>query len=267
MKNHGVIAGKLPNDWIAGAIPWENRNPSGNWYPYLVVGEKQYFSDFDTMACVSFATNNAMEIQIKHQTGVEKNFSDRYLAKMSDTMHTGNYVSKVLDTWRKVGAVDETLWPKPPEPATWDGYYAPIPLSIQNEGAKALELYNVQYEYIPEHDAASVKHHLQHAPLLITIPGHEITGIVIDSDDTTLTILDDYIYNVDPTQPFVRKIKLADVTDIYKAVLTVKPMGQFKTQNYKGELRLVLQADSEATWEALCKVYGVDPKKITEVIN
>lgn len=42
---------------------------------------------------------------------------------------------------------------------------------------------------------------------------------------------------------------------------------QFKTQNYKGELRIVLQADSMETWEALCKVYGLDPKKIDEVIN
>jgi hypothetical protein len=36
-------------------------------------------------------------------------------------------------------------------------------------------------------------------------------------------------------------------------------MPQFKTQNYKGELRIVLQADDDTTWQALCKVYGLDP--------
>jgi hypothetical protein len=49
------------------------------------------------------------------------------------------------------------------------------------------------------------------------------------------------------------------------SISLTKPM-QFKTQNYKGELRIVLQADSEQTWEALCKVYGVDPKTINEII-
>lgn len=44
-------------------------------------------------------------------------------------------------------------------------------------------------------------------------------------------------------------------------------MQQFKTQNYKGELRVVLQADSMETWKALCRVYGLDPNKIDEEIN
>lgn len=53
----------------------------------------------------------------------------------------------------------------------------------------------------------------------------------------------------------------------YLAAESEKPMGQFKTQNYKGELRIVLQADSQQTWEALCKVYNVDPKIINEEIK
>lgn len=44
-------------------------------------------------------------------------------------------------------------------------------------------------------------------------------------------------------------------------------MGQFKTQNKGGELRIVLQADSIENWKELCKVYGVDPSQIDETIN
>lgn len=44
-------------------------------------------------------------------------------------------------------------------------------------------------------------------------------------------------------------------------------MGQFKTQNFKGELRIVLQADSIENWKELCKVYGVDPSQVDETIN
>lgn len=47
----------------------------------------------------------------------------------------------------------------------------------------------------------------------------------------------------------------------------VLKMPQFKTQNYKGELRIVLQANNMETWEAICKVYGLDPKKIDEIIK
>jgi hypothetical protein len=38
-----------------------------------------------------------------------------------------------------------------------------------------------------------------------------------------------------------------------------RTMPQFKTQNYKGELRIVLQASTPAEWAALCAVYGIDP--------
>ena len=43
-------------------------------------------------------------------------------------------------------------------------------------------------------------------------------------------------------------------------------MNQFKTQNYKGELRIVLQASNWAEWESLCRIYGVDPNKQDEQI-
>ncbi len=44
-------------------------------------------------------------------------------------------------------------------------------------------------------------------------------------------------------------------------------MGQFKTQNYKGEFRIVLQADNIENWKEICKVYGLDPGHIDETVN
>jgi hypothetical protein len=43
-------------------------------------------------------------------------------------------------------------------------------------------------------------------------------------------------------------------------------MSQFKTQNYHGELRIVLAASIPEEWKALCAVYGVDPNKIDETV-
>ncbi len=251
MINHGIIPGPLPSDWISSdqKIPHIVRVPDSNWYPYLVLGEKQYFSNFDTMSCVAFAVNNVMEMQIKQQTGREVNYSDRFLAKMSGTTLNGNHVSTVLDTWKKYGGVPESLWPKPEEPTTWPGYMASIPQQIIDQAEKPGE---TQYEYLLDPKATVgwtpefLRYHLQEAPLLITIPGHEITGVILDLDNTHITVLDDYIFNVDPNQPFVRKIKLTDVTNIFKAVLTVKGiMSNVKLVKNGTEWGYYLPANSE----------------------
>lgn len=222
MINHGVIPGKLPTDWIAGTIQHEVRNPTANWYKYLVVGEHQKFNGVDVMGCVSFACSSTEEIQLKQQLGVEVNRSDRFLAKVSGTTEQGNWVSKVLDTRKKQGFVPEHRWTTPPPPVTFSGYYADIPQPILVEGLANVPQSDLQYEYIPEHDRATIKYHLQHAPLMVTIPGHEVTGFALDDNGKDMWVLDDYIFNVDPAQPFVRKIKLSSITDIYKAVFTVR---------------------------------------------
>lgn len=43
-------------------------------------------------------------------------------------------------------------------------------------------------------------------------------------------------------------------------------MAQFKTQNYKGELRIILQAANWAEWLSICRIYGVDPNNQDEKI-
>ena len=67
----------------------------------------------------------------------------------------------------------------------------------------------------------------------------------------------------------IKPTQCPGTVDIDKIIKIAKEqnMTQFKTQNYKGELRIVLQAYSMITWEAICKVYGVDPKKIDEIIT
>lgn len=252
MINHGIIPGPAPTDWASSdkKIPHVVRVPDSNWYPFLVTGEKQAFSNFDTMSCVSFAVNNVMEMQIKQQTGREVNYSDRFLAKMSGTSQSeGNRVSTVLDIWKKYGGVPESVWPKPAEPTTWNAYMSPIPQSVINQAKKPGE---TAYEYLLDPKAITgwtpefIRYHLQEAPLLVTIPGHEITGVVLDVDNTHITVLDDYIFNVDPNQPFIHKIKLTDITYLYKAVLTVKgSMSNVKLVKNGKEFGYYLPANSE----------------------
>lgn len=96
------------------------------------------------------------------------------------------------------------------------------------------------------------------------VRAYDIIGYVDSTGYSTAAHLH---FGYKPINPnFNNGYKGAEDPEPFLADEKEKPM-QFKTQNYKGELRIVLQADSPTTWEALCKVYGVDPKTITETIT
>jgi hypothetical protein len=123
MINHGVIEGQRDTDYVGGTLPYEIRNPSGDWTPYLPPGEWQGNHIVDTKACVTFSALNSLEVQYKFLTGKERNFSDRFIATLSGTTPQGNHLYKVGDAIRKEGLVDESVWPTP-ENYSWDSYYS-----------------------------------------------------------------------------------------------------------------------------------------------
>lgn len=75
----------------------------------------------------------------------------------------------------------------------------------------------------------------------------------MDANGNRLNINNGYGGAIDPAQFMAGELE--------------KPyMNQFKTQNYKGELRIILQAGNWAEWLSLCKIYGVDPNKQDEQV-
>lgn len=215
MKNTGLIHRRKSTDWPVGAINYEVRNPLGNWLPYLPTFEKQYFKNFDTMGCVSFSLNTLNEIQIIQQTGQEINFSDRFLAKMSGTTSQGNWLYIVADTLRNFGCVHEEEWPVPPEPAAWSDYYMEIPQFIKDRAKKQfLDKYDFKYEsglVTKEY----IEKHLKHSPLWMVIPGHAVAMIMLKVENDLITYFDTY-------EPGIKTIPLNGISDVYKAILTVK---------------------------------------------
>src|SRR5690242_6166491 len=125
-KNTGVIIEQKPQDFVAGTLPYEVLNPSGDWTPYVPSAESQLLHHMDSMACVTFSCLNVIETQYKFFTGKDINFSDRFIAKLSGTTPQGNSVQRVLDTINQYGLVLEEEWPTYPD-FVWDDYYAPIP--------------------------------------------------------------------------------------------------------------------------------------------
>ena len=64
--NDGVLLGKRDSDFIAGVLPYEERNPSGNWDAFLPPGEWQRVNGQETMACVTFSALNSIETTLNY---------------------------------------------------------------------------------------------------------------------------------------------------------------------------------------------------------
>lgn len=198
MKNLGVIIQPNPKDWVAGSLPYEELNPSGDWTPYLPVAENQATHHTDSMACVTFSCLNVIETQIKFFTGKEVNFSDRFIAKMSGTTQFGNSVQNVLNAINKYGLVLEEDYPTDPE-FNWDQYYAEIPQSVKDKADQSIK---VQYEF---HYSDYAKQ-LKHLPLEMIVeknnPYHSVEMV------NTTQQFDHYTPNLRPQQSIYLATKI-----------------------------------------------------------
>ena len=182
-QNFGVKLGKRHTDYqadrVGGNLPYEINQADGNWEPHLPPGEWQGSDKGDSMSCVSFGHVNSIETQEKQQTGKQVNYSDRWIAKMSNTQIDGNYLYIVADTIRKYGLVLEEDYPAP-ESYTWDEYHAEIPEPLLSElkakGQEWLKKWDAKYEWV-DIDEESLKRHLKHAPLSVVVPGHLVVNI------------------------------------------------------------------------------------------
>jgi hypothetical protein len=179
------------------------------------------------MACVTFSALSSIETQTKQQIGVEPNYSDRFIAKLSGTTPQGNYLDKVADTIRLIGVVKEEEWPKPAN-YTWDSYYADIPQDVINKAQKL----NEAYEAISG-DKATLQYHLKQCPLQIivtkSVPTHAVCLVHIEGDTA---------YYFDSYSPFLKTIP---VSNIYNYALKLVLKGQSMARvirEPKGTLRI-----------------------------
>lgn len=237
MQNFGVIEGKRDTDFVAGTLPYEERNPSGDWTSYLPPGEWQK-GTVDTMACVTFSALNSIETQHKFLTGQERNFSDRFTARLSGTTPDGNYLWRVADCIRKDGLVDESDWPAP-ENFTWETYYQAPPIEVINKARLFLNEWVVQYEWIDFTKESLIKH-LKHAPIQVVLPGHAVLGFFRNED--VLKYFDSYV-------PFIKE-RTELVSSALKIVLTRKGMTEQTVKNlYLAAFNRLPDSEELAYWE------------------
>jgi hypothetical protein len=233
--NHGVLIGRKQTDFVAGqtaaGLVYEVRNPSGDWTQYLPPGEWQRGNRADSMSCVTFSALNSIETQEYAATGERVNYSDRWIAKMSERTKEGNYLYKVADAIRKYGLVKESSYPAPANPNwTFEEYMAEIPAALKTkllaEGQEWLKTHKVEYEWLGYLTVPEFQKHLKHALLQVVIPGHAVEGF--KQVQTITNFFDSY-------EPFAKQTPTANITDALKLVLTITNMPKNQTRPVKGK--------------------------------
>jgi hypothetical protein len=162
----------IGDHWIFGSdlkIGGAPIQPDGNWTAYLPDPESQLDpAGFDPIACTAFGTLNAVEILDKRLYGQNRNFSDRFLAKVSGNTQAGNSPHKVAETLRKGGTPNETDWPFPPTIRTWAEFYADIPQATQTLAQAFIDEFAFAHEWVvpqPQY----LKQALQFSPVCVSV--------------------------------------------------------------------------------------------------
>lgn len=187
MKNYGLLLEEElnPKHWrFGGYTGIVDDIIVDNWGNYLPDREDQR-KLIDTMGCVSFSANNVLETIINHRivediishedyVWLEENgyiidgivnFSDRYLAKMSNTGIEGNYFHIVGDTLRKYGCIPESLYPFNSD-FSWDEYYSEVPEELIILGGEFAKRFPISYEFLQNKDIPEA---IKYAPLQVGV--------------------------------------------------------------------------------------------------
>jgi hypothetical protein len=266
LQNSGLIdAPPLEEDYIAGAtsqLGFNRVKEDADWRDLRQPGERQKASRIETMSCVSFSENNVAEIHFERQRRAGEipastmrelealgyvvdgrlNLSDRFLAWASGTTKQGNYMNKVAQTLREVGAVPEADWPFINAP--WDEFYKEPPQWVKDKAKKFLEFFQVSYEWVSvsvnPQSKAYIRIHLKQAPLQVALAtcspwdsevgfcgragtNHAVTLLHLDENGVA-TIFDSY-------DPYT-KVLSADypIPSVLKTVITLKQPEQMNAR-------------------------------------
>lgn len=211
-----------PTDYLGGTLALEVINEYGDWRGFLPKGEHQRYV-FDTLSCVSFATANSLEVQLKKiplsdeakefLKEYDNNFSDRFLAIMSGTTSRGNSYQNVLDAVRMYGMIPESMFPF--GGSSFDEYHnrSLITEEMLAKGRKFLEYFDVGYEFATRDE---VEKYLVQAPPLASIPIPSRHAILVP----------DLTHFFDTYEPFY-KLQKKPINYLFRVVIKEKQKTPF----------------------------------------
>lgn len=205
-KQFGFIKPQITEDnyifgsgQLAGSVLQEN----GQWDDFLPDFEIQRKEGFETMACTCFATLNAIEILFKRQFNATRNFSERFLGIIAENTENGNDPHKVVEVFRKNGAIEDELLPFSNGIDTWEEYYYPKPMTTDFlvKGQNFLQQYVIGHDWVFNGDIKDkpkkIKDALKYSPVCVSVDAWNKKGqyYVKDkgADDNHWTTLYGYV--------------------------------------------------------------------------
>ena len=241
------IAELKPTDWRIGGdskLIYEVINKIADWFEYEPSDERQN-RGMETMICTNEAGNNSWEVQliymIEHNLISEKafnflknngyldenekpNFSDKWVAILSGTSPSGNWVYKTPDTAREFGLIPESMLPFG-NPKTWNDFFDKDQLTqeMYDMGKKFKEIFEIQYEVLVTAGRTKIQiseeitKHLKQAPLTIAIPicpGYSDGKIIQQCSKNPvhavllINNLEEYRNIVDSYNPFMKQLAI-----------------------------------------------------------
>lgn len=182
--NYGYIP-PVPKDedYVFGAsrLPTIPVLPDGNWWPFIPLYEPQTLeSGEDTHGCTVWGTENGLETYLKHLTGKEWNFSERFLYILMHLRPPGGDPFKVGEAIRNNGVPNhEDL----PFTKTFDEFIQPDPLpeTLIQKAKLFTDKYDFKHEYVfhgpfinPEEKRRRITAALKCSPLGVSLFAWEI---------------------------------------------------------------------------------------------
>ena len=146
-------------------IPYDPRNPSGDWSPYFGQYEGQKKDYFDTQSCWAYAGNEVLEDQCEylwktgqfsvgdmswfHRVGfIDEDgdfyFSRRFIPTLSGVKDTGNDEAEFWRLTKIHGAIPNKMLPYTNKDEYFD--VSKITVEMRNVGEHFLKLVNIRYE-------------------------------------------------------------------------------------------------------------------------
>lgn len=178
-ENHGVlIRDPLPQEWVVGGESGIVQGNVQNWKQYLPKEESQHRVDahgvliFDTLACTHFASGHIYETFIIYlwKSGLLSadavTFFTKFLKDPSDISSfrvskqfsaivggntpQGNYFTVAWDSWRKIGAIPDSMLNTLQSSNNWAEYHdkAHITAEMMTFAAESLKYVDVMYQWL-----------------------------------------------------------------------------------------------------------------------
>ena len=148
--------------------------PDCNWLQDIPPLEVQQNNVFDTWSCATYATIHAICTLAHAKFGQSWDKSERFTSTLAGTVpDKGTSLRNVLESVRKNGTVDGSLWPFTPEMDS-NTFFEPIDATTKNLGLQWLLQYSFGWEWVskivlPVFDKEKAFEALKYSPLITAV--------------------------------------------------------------------------------------------------